>query len=152
MTYVQSEPGFVAPLADAPSTSSRPKTSSRPVRHPILAVALLVVAAACTAERSPVPESATEISWTERVLPTHPGPAGRTVVRDAIQCGGAWWVVGAVFLDEPTETQDTRPAAWRSVDDTHTWAPVDLVTHTYWGRRAILNSAACSRGRIAVVG
>lgn len=82
----------------------------------------------------------------------HPGPAGRTVVRDAVYCGGAWYVVGAVFLDRPSETRDTRPAAWVSQDDGASFEPVEVRSDTYWGRRAILNSIACSDGRIAAVG
>ena len=100
----------------------------------------------------PGPEPAVvRIEWSERALPTHPGAPGRTVLRDAAECGDGWWVVGAVFLDEPTETRDTRPAAWFS-PDRETWTAVTVETRTYWGRRAILNSIACSRGRIAAVG
>ena len=68
-----------------------------------------------------------------------------------MECGDGWWVVGAVFLDRPTETRDTRPAAWFSADR-ETWVSVPVDARTYWGRRAILNSVACSRDRIAVVG
>ena len=98
----------------------------------------------------PQPDTLT-ISWTERPLPAPAGPPGRSVVRDAVQCGDGWWVVGAVFLDSPTETRDTRPAAWFS-PDRETWTSVPVETGTYWGRRAILNSVACSRDRIAAVG
>ena len=71
----------------------------------------LVVLAACllTACGGPDPEPVT-ISWTERTLPPPVGAPGRSVVRDAVQCGDGWWVVGAVFLDRPTETRDTRPS------------------------------------------
>jgi hypothetical protein len=91
------------------------------------------------------------ITWTEHELPPPAGPPGRTVVRDAVECGDGWWVVGAVFLDRPTETRDTRPAAWFS-SDRETWTSVPVAAGTYWGRRAILSSVACSRDRIAVVG
>ena len=113
-----------------------------------VAVAGLVVLTGCTSaepDRDPGP------SWTERELPAPAGPPGRTVVRDAVQCGSGWWVVGAVFLDQPTETRDTRPAAWFSTDRT-SWTPVDVRARTYWGRRAIINSVACSRDRLAAVG
>jgi hypothetical protein len=113
-------------------------------------IAATVLLAACTSEEGPNDE-APVITWTERALPESPGASGRTVVRDAVACGDAWYVVGAVFLDKPTETRDTRPAAWTSSDGA-TWTPVRVETDTYWGRRAILNSAACSEGRIAVVG
>lgn len=110
-----------------------------------------VLLAACTDQ---VPESepiSVTLSWTERPLPTPDGAPGRSVVRDAVQCGAGWWVVGAVLLDQPSETRDTRPAAWFS-PDREAWTSVPVATSTYWGRRAILNSIACSRERIAVVG
>lgn len=110
----------------------------------VLACGLL---AACS---DPEPE-VLRISWSERSLPAPAGAPGRTVVRDAVQCGDGWWVVGAVFLDRPTETRDTRPAAWFS-PDAEEWTSVPIDARTYWGRRAILNSVACSRGRIAIVG
>lgn len=92
------------------------------------------------------------MKWEQRSLPDHPGAPGRVVVRDAVSCDGRWFVVGAVLLDHPSETRDTRPAAWVSDDDGQTFEPIDITTDTYWGRRAILNSIACSRDRIAVVG
>ncbi|WP_439937886.1 hypothetical protein ACS3YM_18395 [Nocardia sp. N13] len=108
-----------------------------------------VLVAACT---SAEPEAErVRLSWVEQPLPAPEGAPGRTVVRDAVQCGEGWWVVGAVFLDHPTETRDTRPAAWFS-PDRMTWTSVPVDARTYWGRRAILGSVACSRGRIAVVG
>lgn len=114
-----------------------------------LALAALGVGllAACS---DPQPEALT-IAWTERPLPAPAGAPGRTVVRDAVQCGEGWWVVGAVFLDRPTETRDTRPAAWFS-PDRETWTSVPVAAQTFWGRRAIINSVACSRDRIAALG
>ena len=120
------------------------------------ALALVAVLAAALAgcDHDPPDEPTVEsvsITWTERSLPPPPGPPGRTVGRDAVECGDGWWVVGAVFLDRPTETRDTRPAAWFS-PDRETWSAVPVDARTYWGRRAILNSVACSRDRIAVLG
>lgn len=103
---------------------------------------------ACSSD--PVPEPLV-VTWVEHPLPTPAGAPGRSVVRDAVECGDGWWVVGAVLLDAPTETRDTRPAAWFSPDH-ETWSSVPVETGTYWGRRAILNSVACSRGLIATVG
>ena len=119
----------------------------------VMAVLLAVLAlGACTADTSDTeePEQVT-VSWTEAPLPVSDGAPGRNVVRDAVECGDGWWVVGAVFLDRPSETRDTRPAAWFSTDR-ETWTSVPIDARTYWGRRAILNSIACSRDRIAVVG
>ncbi|SFB44815.1 hypothetical protein SAMN05192575_11350 [Nocardioides alpinus] len=111
---------------------------------------LATVATFALACSGPEPEPFT-IEWVEQALPAPDGAPGRTVVRDAVGCGDGWWVVGAVFLDRPSETRDTRPAAWFS-RDRETWTSVPVETRTYWGRRAILNSVACSRGRIAAVG
>jgi hypothetical protein len=117
------------------------------VAAPALALLTATLLGGCD---EPEPDRLT-ISWSERALPAPAGLPGRSVVRDAVQCGEGWWVVGAVFLDDPTETRDTRPAAWFS-PDRETWTAVPVATTTYWGRRAILNSIACSRDRIAVVG
>ncbi|GAA1910437.1 hypothetical protein [Nocardioides hwasunensis] len=114
----------------------------------VLVGALLL--AGCTDDADPPPDPA-RVQWVERALPPPDGAPGRSVVRDAVECGDGWWVVGAVFLDRPTETRDTRPAAWFSADR-ETWTSVPVDARTYWGRRAILNSVACSRDRIAVVG
>jgi hypothetical protein len=124
----------------------------RPVRRLFLLASAVVGAlqlAACDAQ-PPAPEPV-RISWVEHPLPPPGGAPGRSVVRDAVQCGDRWWVVGAVFLDHPTQTRDTRPAAWTS-PDRRTWTSVPVEARTYWGRRAILNSVACSRDRIATVG
>lgn len=91
------------------------------------------------------------IRWTEHHLPEPEGPPGRNVVRDAIRCGDIWYVLGAVFLALPTLTRDTRPALWASPNGSD-WNAVPVKAGTYWGRRAILNSAACSQGRIVAVG
>lgn len=115
----------------------------------MVAVSLAAVLAACD-EQSPKQETVA-VTWREQSLPAPDGPPGRTVVRDAVECGEGWWVVGAVFLDDPTETRDTRPAAWFSTDR-ETWASVPVDARTYWGRRAIINSVACSRGRVAMIG
>lgn len=122
--------------------------SSRHVVVPLV-VALAASLAAC--DGRPAEPEPVHVSWTERVLPDPDGPPGRTVVRDAVECGDGWWVVGAVFLDRPTETRDTRPAAWFSSDG-ETWTSVPVDARTYWGRRAIINSVACSRDRVAMLG
>lgn len=119
-------------------------------RATVAVASVLACSQACSDPAADPPEA--EVAWTARTLPEHPGAPGRTVVRDAVRCDDAWFVVGAVFLDRPTETRDTRPAAWVSRDDGVTFDPVAVETDTYWGRRAILNSVACSRDRVAVVG
>lgn len=116
----------------------------------LAAAAALVLLGGCDAGPPPEPEPV-RVTWVEHPLPAPAGPPGRTVVRDAVGCGDGWWVAGAVFLDRPTETRDTRPALWFSADR-EVWESVPVDARTYWGRRAILNSVACSRERIAVVG
>lgn len=126
---------------------------SRRVVAASLAAALAATVAACDRQGSdpdPGPETV-DVTWTERLLPDPEGPPGRTVVRDAAECGDGWWVVGAVFLDHPTETRDTRPAVWFSTDR-ETWTSVPVEARTYWGKRAIINSVACSRDRVAMLG
>ena len=122
---------------------------SRRVVAASLAAALAATVAAC--DRQPSDDEPDTVSWTERLLPDPDGPPGRTVVRDAVECGDGWWVVGAVLLDDPTETRDTRPAAWFSTDR-ETWTSVPVDARTYWGKRAIINSVACSRDRVAMLG
>lgn len=99
----------------------------------VLALVGVLGLGACSAasDRPDEPEAVT-VAWTEHALPAPAGAPGRSVVRDAVQCGDGWWVVGAVFLDRPTETRDTRPAAWFSTDR-ETWTSVDVSTTTYWG-------------------
>ena len=132
------------------------RAGRRPARSLRIAAALVVatsaggVLVACTGEDDA--PSALEVTWTERSLPEHPGLPGRTVVRDAVECGGTWYVVGAVALDDPTETRDTRPAAWASRDGGLSFGSVDVKTTTYWGKRAIINSIACAGDRVAAVG
>jgi hypothetical protein len=119
-----------------------------------LALVAVLVASLAGCDDKPDDEPTADpvsITWTEHALPPPAGSPGRSVVRDAVECGDGWWVVGAVFLDQPTETRDTRPAAWFS-SDRETWSSVPVDAGTYWGRRAILNSVACSRDRVAVLG
>jgi hypothetical protein len=124
----------------------------RHARGPSWSTGLVAAALALTAcESEPSEPEPLAVDWVEHPLPVPGGAPGRTVVRDAVECGEGWWVVGAVFLDRPTETRDTRPAIWFSPDRAQ-WESVAVDARTYWGRRAILSSVACSRGRIAVVG
>lgn len=111
-------------------------------------LALLVPPLACDADADPAP---LEPHWHEAALPDPSGPPGRIALRDAVSCGGVWTAVGGVFLAEPTETRDSRPAAWRSSDGV-TWAALDVTATTYWGRRAILSTVACANGQVVALG
>ena len=103
-----------------------------------VAVAAALLLSSCRGEVDP--------DWVEATLPVPDGPAGRLAVRDAVHCGGVWWAVGGVVLHQPSETQDARPAAWRSTDG-RTWEASPVTATTYWGRRAILSGIACSGER-----
>lgn len=124
--------------------------SPRAVGATAALAASALLGAACSTEPAE-DDAGVVVGWRAGAVPAHSGAPGRTVLRDATRCGDEWWLVGAVFLDSPTETRDTRPAAWTSQDGV-TWTAIPVTTHTYWGRRAILNSVACSRGRVAMVG
>lgn len=132
-------------------TDPHPHSVSRRARRGWMAVLVLLSGSlgGCTFERPSTPKA--DHAWVARAVPQHPGLPGRRVYRDATRCEDAWWLVGAVYLDEPSQTRDTRPAAWSSTDGVR-WVPVTIRTTTYWGRRAILNSVACSRGRVVTVG
>ncbi len=109
---------------------------------------MLVLPVACDADADPEP---VEPAWHAALLPDPSGPRGRIAVRDAVRCGGAWTAVGGVVLTEPTDTQDARPAAWRSTDGV-TWTALDVTATTYWGRRAVLSTIACAHDRVVAVG
>lgn len=125
------------------------RTTVVPVKLVSVPVPVSVLFAGCTSERT-APQ-AHDLAWVAHEVPHHPGLEGRSVLRDATWCDDAWWLVGGVHLDQPTETRDTRPAAWSSTDGAQRM-PVEITATTHWGRRAILSSVACSRDRIAVVG
>lgn len=108
-----------------------------------LVTALLVLPASCSSDVDPV--------WNPAVLPDPDGLPGRITVRDAVSCGGAWTAVGGVVLAEPTETRDSRPAAWRSTDGVD-WTALDVTASTYWGERAVLTTIACSHDQVVAVG
>jgi hypothetical protein len=98
----------------------------------------LVVVAACSSS-PPVSD------WAEVALP---GAAPR-LVRDAVDCGGHWYAVGA----HTGADGETSPAAWASADG-HTWRSLALapLPGSYYGPRSVLSAIACARGRIAAVG
>lgn len=60
-------------------------------------------------------------------------------------------MVGGVFLAEPSDERDSRPAAWRSSDGV-TWEALEVTATTYWGRRAILSTVACSNDQVVALG
>jgi hypothetical protein len=108
--------------------------------------------AACDGDPEGAPPSPTPAAvrpaWTEVALPVPPGATSRRlVVRDAVECGGRWYVVGAVA----GAGDATAPAAWSS-PDARTWTPLRMRPKTYYGIRNVLYSAACANGRLAAIG
>jgi hypothetical protein len=112
-------------------------------------LALGVLSAALVAcgggDRSPE-QRPLELSWYGTDLPA---PAGeRPVARAATWCAGQWVVVGA------TATSDggTKPAVWTS-RDAREWQSTALHPgRDFYTAREILDSVACSRGRVAAIG
>ncbi|WP_285471854.1 hypothetical protein [Actinoplanes sp. NBRC 101535] len=111
------------------------------------AAALLLVMSACSPSSVPEP-SPVSFDWREAALSLPDGVAGVPVVRDAVECGGEWLVVGAVRDSD----RGTRPAAWRSRGDASVWVPVRVDAQSYYGRQNVLFTAACRDGRVAVLG
>ena len=132
-------------------------------RIAIVAPALLAMAA-CSGSPEPAPSSA--VGWQAVVLPAPPGPAGRVSLRDAVTCGGKWFVVGAVVNPPDPSAQATagaaaaevsagqeitRPVAWTS-DDGRTWTSLTVDATSFYGKQDVLYSAGCRDGHLAVIG
>jgi hypothetical protein len=84
-------------------------------------------------------------AWTELSLP---GPGGR-LLRDAVACGGHWYVVGGRSAPDG----ETSPAAWESADG-RSWRSLTLAAlpDSYYGPRSVLYAVACANDRIAAIG
>lgn len=114
-----------------------------PLRRLLCAV-LVVLLAGCSG--TPEPEPLLTFGWREVQLPAPAGAPGRVMLRDAIACGGVWYVTGAVYASD-----DTRPAAWRSADGLH-WTSITFAPRSYYGGRSIVYAAGCRDGKLAAVG
>src|SRR5262245_49848445 len=115
------------------------------MRATALACVLLTVVAACT---SPSPkEEPVRPAWREVQLPQPPDAPGRIMLRDAVVCGGNWYITGAVMLADG----DTRPAAWTSTDGEH-WRNVTFAPRSYYGSRSVVYTAGCRDGKLAAAG
>ncbi|WBB67359.1 hypothetical protein [Micromonospora sp. WMMD812] len=86
-------------------------------------------------------------AWQSLTLPAPPGAPGRLLVRDAVACGGRWYVVGGV----EDAAGDTRPAAWTSADGL-SWRGVPIRADSFYGRQNVLFSVGCRDGVAAVIG
>ncbi|MGL5808478.1 MAG: hypothetical protein ACRCYQ_00855 [Nocardioides sp.] len=93
--------------------------------------------------------------WVERTLPMPPGPPGRIAVRDAVFCGGRWWVVGGVQGRDPgaelNDPGESRPAAWTSAD-LRVWDHVEFDGENFWARLSTIYSIGCRDGQVAMMG
>lgn len=110
-----------------------------------LACVLLTVLAGCTTERKA--DEPVKLAWHQVQLPQPPDLPGRIMVRDAVACGGNWYVTGAVMLADG----DTRPAAWTSTDG-ETWKSIVFAPRSYYGSRSIVYTAGCREGKLAAAG
>jgi hypothetical protein len=110
------------------------------------ALAALVLLAACSASTPTPHRLQLELQWEDVSLPAS-APGWRPVLRDALRCGGQWVVVGG--LTGPGGS--TRPAVWTSREGT-SWTATEVVATEYYARQAILESAGCHDGRLAIVG
>ncbi|GAA4961342.1 hypothetical protein GCM10025331_60900 [Actinoplanes utahensis] len=111
----------------------------------VTALLLSVVGCSSSSDAEPSPLS---LDWREAALPLAAGVSGAPVVRDAVACGGAWFVVGGVR----DAARVTSPAVWRAGADGVSWSPVSVAAESFYGKQNVLFSAACRDGRLVAVG
>jgi hypothetical protein len=114
---------------------------------PLLVTLLVAASAGCTVANPDTNRDAAPVTvdWRPVTLPVT--GAGRAAPRDAVNCAGTWYVVGAVIAPDG----GIRPAVWAGPDGT-TFAEVPLDAHTFYGRQNLLYTVGCRDGRIATVG
>jgi hypothetical protein len=135
-------PGFVG---------GRSYTSGMPRRLSTCLAALVCLGlaaglgTACTSKPArPLPVA---LTWREQPLPMPPGDPGHIAVRDAVACGGRWFVFGGVL----GAGEASRPAAWVS-DDAKTWRSLTPAPFSFYGKLQTLFTAACTGGRVVTAG
>lgn len=113
-----------------------------------------LAAAGCTvanphpAAPQPSPSAAPiAIDWQPVTLPV-PAGGGRAAPRDVVNCGGTWYVVGAVVAADG----GLSPAVWASRDGGTSFGSVPMDAHTFYGRQNLLYTVGCRDGKIATVG
>lgn len=120
----------------------------RIVRRGIVAVSCLTVLLSGCQKKS----ESVELSWRPVTLP-HPegdvaeGDVARLMPREAVSCGGTWYVVGGAA----DSSGDTRPAVWTS-NDGESWQVVKITPKSYYGERSVLYAAACHDGELVTIG
>jgi hypothetical protein len=110
-------------------------------------LAVVLLAGGCERDASPEPAPPVAVAWQEATLPMPAGAPGKLIVRDAVACPGAWFLVGAVR----DAGGGTRPAAWTS-PDARAWTALRLSAKTFYGRQNVLYTVACKDGRPAAIG
>jgi hypothetical protein len=117
----------------------------------ILPVLAGVVLVACTASPAPAPSQAepAAAAWIAVRLPAPDGPPGRIALRDAEDCAGRWFVVGAIIGADGA----TRPAAWESADG-RSWRSLTFVAlpTSLYGPQNVISSVGCAGDRVVLVG
>jgi hypothetical protein len=118
------------------------------LRSPIVTLAvLLAMVAGCDGAKKPVEVKPISLGWQELTLPVPPGDPGRLALRDAVACGGKWFLIGGVFGADGA----TRPAAWTSTDG-QAWALLTLTPVSFYGKQSVLYAAGCREGQLAAIG
>jgi hypothetical protein len=115
------------------------------MRLTALACVLLTVLAGCTPGKQA--DEPVKPAWQRLQLPQPPDTPGRVMLRDAVTCGGNWYITGSVMLADG----DTRPAAWKSTDGEH-WTNVVFAPRSYYGSRSVVYTAGCRDGKLAAAG
>jgi hypothetical protein len=114
----------------------------------ILHVLGCLLLAGCTAAPAPAPPPVA-VTWAAVTLPVPDGPPGRIGVRDAVDCAGRWFVVGAVFGADGA----TRPAAWDSTDG-RAWRSLvfQALPTSLYGPQNVIFSVGCAGDRVVMIG
>jgi hypothetical protein len=110
-----------------------------------------VVAAALTgcSSQHPHRDAAITPTWHRGTLPV---PAGsRAAARDAVFCGGRWYVAGGTVAADGS----TAPALWTALGSSAratTWQSVPIAARDSYARESVLYTVGCREGRVAAIG
>lgn len=113
----------------------------------VVPVVLFALLSACS-PKSGVEPSPVSLDWREAALVLPAGASRVPVVRDAVVCGGKWFVVGAVRDGQGA----TSPAAWELSADGASSTSVAVNAESFYGKQNVLYTVACREGVLAAVG